>query len=86
MCQMKSLPLDQLIRYIYPDFYLLDAIFTEDTNKIVPPKLQLSAERLDSRSIFLLDNGVNMYIYVGSNANPSILKNVFGNLLIDYFN
>jgi protein transport protein SEC24 len=28
--------------------------------------------------MFLLDNGVNIYIYVGSNVNPSIISNVFG--------
>jgi Gelsolin repeat len=41
--------------------------------------------RLDSRSIFLLDNGVNVYIYVGSNSNPSIIKNVFGKLHLKLF-
>lgn len=30
--------------------------------------------------MFLLDNGVNIYIYVGSNVNPSIISNVFGKL------
>jgi protein transport protein SEC24 len=45
MCLMKSLPLDQLIRYIYPDFYLLDPLFAEEGDKIDPPRLQLSAER-----------------------------------------
>lgn len=30
--------------------------------------------------MFLLDNGVNIYIYVGSNNNPSTIKNVFGKL------
>lgn len=28
--------------------------------------------------MFLLDNGVNVLIYVGSNTNPSTIKNVFG--------
>lgn len=46
MCQMKSLPLDQLIRYIYPDFFLLDSLFADDdSEKVDPPRLQLSAER-----------------------------------------
>lgn len=45
MCQMKSLPIDQLVRYIYPDFYLLDPLFTEEGDKVDPPKLQLTAER-----------------------------------------
>lgn len=49
MCEMKTLPLDQLIRYIYPDFYLIDVLFigeeTESKHKIDPIRLQLSAER-----------------------------------------
>lgn len=45
MCQMKTLPLDQLIRNIYPDLYLLDPLFSEEVDKLDPPKLQLSAEK-----------------------------------------
>jgi protein transport protein SEC24 len=41
---MKTLPIDQLVRYIYPDFYLLDPLFTEEGDKVDPPRLQLSAE------------------------------------------
>lgn len=41
--------------------------------------------RLDSRSMFLLDNGANIYIYVGSNNNPSTIKNVFGKPLFYNF-
>lgn len=52
MCEMKTLPLDQLIKYIYPDFYCIDQLFdkrTENGDKDepieIPPKLQLSAEQ-----------------------------------------
>jgi protein transport protein SEC24 len=45
MCLMKTLPMDQLIRYIYPDLYLLDPLFSEEGEKLDPPRLQLSAER-----------------------------------------
>lgn len=45
MCQMKSLPIDQLIRYIYPDMFLLDSLFVEEGDKVDPPRLQLSSER-----------------------------------------
>lgn len=53
MCEFKTLPLDQLIRYIYPDLYHLDCLFSENNNdgnanesdeKPFPPLLQLSAE------------------------------------------
>lgn len=50
---MKSLPLDQLMKFIYPEFYLIDSLFypqtktqEEDDDDDVPelPRLQLSAE------------------------------------------
>lgn len=49
MCELKSLPLDQMIRYIYPDLYHLDCLFAENNNQndeqpTEPPLLQLSAE------------------------------------------
>lgn len=51
MCELKTLPLDQLIRYIYPDLYHLDCLFGNnnqtdeaDSEKFDPPILQLSAE------------------------------------------
>lgn len=52
MCELKTLPLDQLIRYIYPDLYHLDCLFSENENNTNsnkelpdPPLLQLSAEQ-----------------------------------------
>uniref|UniRef100_A0A182QV67 Protein transport protein Sec24B n=1 Tax=Anopheles farauti TaxID=69004 RepID=A0A182QV67_9DIPT len=85
MCEMKSLPLDQLVRYIYPDFYVLDCLFVtgssgyiDDGHKLEPPRLQLSAEKLDSRSMFLLDCGPYMYIYIGSNVASSIVQDILG--------
>ena len=51
MCQMKTLPLDQLIRFIYPEFYILDCLFMDvhndsaESDKMDPPRLQLSAEK-----------------------------------------
>lgn len=54
MCELKTLPLDQLIRFIYPDLYHLDCLFSENNNNDAnndpnverpePPILQLSAE------------------------------------------
>lgn len=40
--------------------------------------------RLDSRSVFMLDTGLQILILVGTNVPPSILQNVFGKLLSNY--
>lgn len=58
MCEMKTLPLDHLIKYVYPDFYCLDCLFVgengvdpptkqEDGTLVIPEpaRLQLSAEQ-----------------------------------------
>lgn len=52
MCELKTLPLDQLIRNIYPDFYVLDEFFlkakqqrTDEDKQFEPPLLQLTAEK-----------------------------------------
>lgn len=50
MCELKTLPLDQLIRFIYPDLYHIDCLFDNSSqvdqngDKPDPPLLQLSAE------------------------------------------
>ncbi|XP_059616882.1 protein transport protein Sec24A [Phlebotomus argentipes] len=78
MCEMKTLPLDQLMRYVYPDFYNIDSLFENPKAKVEPSRMQLSAEKLDSRSIFLLDCGAQILIFVGTNAQPNIVTSVFG--------
>ncbi|XP_073848514.1 protein transport protein Sec24AB [Musca autumnalis] len=90
---MKTLPLDQLMKFIYPEFYNIDILFYHNQNPNANAagdadeddddlpevqRLQLSAEHLDSRSIFLMDCGTLIIIYVGLNVPVNILENVFG--------
>ncbi len=44
----------------------------------LPPVVNLSIERLTSDGIFLLDNGVDMYLWVGRSADPGIVNALFG--------
>ncbi|KYN18828.1 Protein transport protein Sec24B [Trachymyrmex cornetzi] len=84
MFQLKTLPLAQLIQVVYPDLYpvlMLDDRNARDIDGKVcpqPPRLNLSAEKLDSRSIFLMDAGDRIFIYVGKNINPIFCTNIFG--------
>lgn len=48
-------------------------------NKVVLPKVaNLSVERLSSDGIFLLDNGVDMFMWVGRSVNPAVMSSLFG--------
>ncbi|XP_017066641.1 protein transport protein Sec24A [Drosophila eugracilis] len=91
---MKTLPLDQLMKYVYPELYKIDALIyharnsnvsstqddDDDEEEPLPeiPRLQLSAEHLDSRSIFLMDCGTLIMLYVGLNVPPDVLEAVLG--------
>lgn len=84
MCQLKTLPLFQLIQMIYPDLYpvhMLDDSNSKDIEGKVcpqPPRLRLSAEKVDSRGAFLMDAGDKIFIYVGKNIHPLFCCNVLG--------
>ncbi|KAL0102264.1 hypothetical protein PUN28_018655 [Cardiocondyla obscurior] len=84
MFQLKTLPLTQLIQMVYPNLYpvhMLDDRNAKDIEGKVcpqPPRLNLSAEKLDSRGVFLMDAGDRIFIYIGKNINPVFCSNVFG--------
>ncbi|XP_032680943.1 protein transport protein Sec24A isoform X3 [Odontomachus brunneus] len=84
MFQLKTLPLAQLMQMVYPDLYPVHALDDRNAKDIEgkicpqPPRLHLSAERLDARGVFLLDAGDKIYIYVGKNVNPVFCSAVFG--------
>ncbi|XP_017012565.3 protein transport protein Sec24A [Drosophila takahashii] len=91
---MKTLPLDQLMKYVYPELYKIDSLIyharnsnatstqddDEEEDEPLPelPRLQLSAEHLDSRSMFLMDCGTLIMLYVGLNVPPDVLEAVLG--------
>ncbi|KAL7555846.1 hypothetical protein ACA910_017349 [Epithemia clementina (nom. ined.)] len=44
----------------------------------LPPAVNLSVDRLSSNGVFLLDNGIEIFLYVGSSADLNILGSLFG--------
>ena len=44
----------------------------------LPRVLNLTVDRLASNGIFLLDNGVDMFLWVGRSSDPAILNSLFG--------
>lgn len=85
LCQLSTLPLRLLIQYIYPRLYSLhdmpdNAGFTDpETSQIVlPPPCNLSSERLVSYGLYLIDDGQTQFLWVGRDAVPQLLADVFG--------
>jgi protein transport protein SEC24 len=44
----------------------------------LPPMLNLSAERLSSDGVFMLENSVDAFVWVGAASSPAVLKALFG--------
>ena len=44
----------------------------------MPSILQLSAERVDSTGVYLLDDGDSLVIFIGHNVPPLICQSLFG--------
>jgi protein transport protein SEC24 len=85
LCLLSTLPLPLLMQYIYPRLYSLhdmpDNAGTPDpeTSQIVLPlALNLSSERLVPYGLYLIDDGQTQFLWVGRDAVPQLLMDVFG--------
>lgn len=85
LCLLSTLPLTLLIQYIYPKMYSLHdmpdnaGVPDEQTGEIVlPPAANLSAERLVPYGLYLIDDGQTQFLWVGRDAVPQLIADVFG--------
>ncbi|KAL2194576.1 hypothetical protein P885DRAFT_80264 [Corynascus similis CBS 632.67] len=85
LCLLSTLPLPLLMQYIYPRLYSLhdmpdNAGYPDpETSQIVlPPPLNLSSERFVSYGLYLIDDGQTQFLWVGRDAVPKLLEDVFG--------
>ncbi|ODA76527.1 hypothetical protein RJ55_07797 [Drechmeria coniospora] len=85
LCLLSTLPVPLLMRYIYPRLYSLhdmpDNAGTPDEQTgqiILPPPVNLSSERLMSYGLYLIDDGQTQFLWVGRDAVPQLVGDVFG--------
>ncbi|KAI8339362.1 Sec23/Sec24 trunk domain-containing protein [Chlamydoabsidia padenii] len=79
---LRTMPLQLLIPYIHPNFYSLHNMPPEAgevTEKGVtfPPTLNLTAERIEAHGCYLLENGQNIYLWVGRGVVPQLCMDLF---------
>ncbi|TPX09619.1 uncharacterized protein E0L32_009220 [Thyridium curvatum] len=85
LCQLSTLPLPLLMQYIYPRLYSLHdmpdnaGIPDSETSQIaLPLPVNLSSEKLVSYGLYLIDDGQTQFLWVGRDAVPQLLADVFG--------
>jgi protein transport protein SEC24 len=85
LCLLSTLPVPLLMRYIYPRLYSLHdmpdnaGMPDEDTGHIVlPPAQNLTSEKLAPHGLYLIDDGQTQFLWVGREAVPQLISDVFG--------
>lgn len=85
LCLLGTMPIKYLIKYIHPDFFSLfdlpeeAGLPNEASGEIeLPPKLNLTGERLVSHGLYLIDDGQTMFIWVGRDVVPQLCLDAFG--------
>ncbi|GAB4832920.1 Protein transport protein Sec24A [Ancistrocladus abbreviatus] len=78
---MMTLPVKKLLKLLYPslvriDEYILKAPPQGDELKGIRERLPLTIESLDSRGLYVYDDGFHFVIWIGRMLSPDIAKNL----------
>lgn len=80
---LTTLPAQQLIPYLHPSFYCLHNMAPDagttvaDKGFIMPAKLNLTSERFERHGLYLIEDGQNIFLWVGREAVPQLCMDVF---------
>ncbi|KAF8524356.1 protein transporter SEC24 [Hysterangium stoloniferum] len=79
---LTTLPSQLLVPFIHPTFYSLHNMPPEagtvgEQGIILPPPLPLTSERLERHGLFLIEDGQTIFLWVGRDAVPQLVQDVF---------
>jgi protein transport protein SEC24 len=79
---LTSLPSQLLIPYTHANFYSLHNMAPEagtvgENGVIMPIPLPLTSERLERHGLFLIEDGQTIFLWVGRDAVPQLIMDVF---------
>ncbi|CAL0311188.1 unnamed protein product [Lupinus luteus] len=80
---MMTVPIKTLLKLLYPslirvDEYLLKASVLTDDLRSIERRIPLTGESLDSRGLYIYDDGFRFIIWFGRVISPDIAKNLLG--------
>ena len=85
LCLLSTLPLPLLLQYIYPKMYSLHdmpdsaGLSDETTGEIVmPAPVSTSSASIVSYGLYLIDDSQTQFLWIGRDAVPQLLNDVFG--------
>ncbi|XP_001601102.1 protein transport protein Sec24C [Nasonia vitripennis] len=76
MMAVSSMPITETVAHIYPRLLALHTIDPSTTE--LPPVLRCSIDKFQDDGVYLLENGIHMFIWLGLSLNPQWVQSVFG--------
>jgi len=82
--QMMSMSVAATLRFLYPTMYALHELGEDvgtpgpDGRPVMPPPVALASEVLDTRGVYLLDDGMLLICWVGRAVAAETLEGMFG--------
>ncbi|KAK0600581.1 hypothetical protein LWI29_016299 [Acer saccharum] len=81
---VSSLSIPLAIPYVYPRMMAVhDVDLKGEDGSFIPPFLPLSSEHVSDDGVYLLENGEDALIYVGSTVDSNVLHELFGVSSVD---
>jgi protein transport protein SEC24 len=82
MNMVNTTPLQLLVPFLYPNLYSLhnmpaDAGEYTENGVVFPPALNLTSETLEIHGCYLLENGQNIFLFVGRSVVPQLCADLF---------
>ncbi|KAK6120063.1 hypothetical protein DH2020_046193 [Rehmannia glutinosa] len=78
---MMALPVKKLLKLLYPSLIRVDESLMSpqgDESDIMKKRLPLTAESLDTRGLYIFDDGFRFVIWFGISISPDISRNLLG--------
>ncbi|KAL0437431.1 UNVERIFIED_CONTAM: protein transport protein Sec24-like [Sesamum radiatum] len=80
---MMALPVKKLLKLLYPNLVRVDNSVVNlspqtDESDIIRKRLPLTADTLDTRGLYILDDGFRFIIWLGRSISPDIVRNLVG--------
>jgi protein transport protein SEC24 len=83
LCLLSTLPPAFLIPYIHPRLYAIHEM-TDDMGYpgpegiVMPPTMNLTSALFKSHGLYLIDDGQVQFLWIGRDAVPELVQDVFG--------
>lgn len=63
--------------YFYPRVFALHSLDLDHDDDIIPEQIRCLGEKFQENGVYLLENTISMFIWIGLQVNPHVLQDIF---------